>query len=102
MSDPNHDDERIDATPMLYMPSDLLRGLFADVTPGSAQAASIARLLHTMAAFLTGERRPEGGTESDPRLMELTPEQASKRAVELMELAETLDGIGGAPRGAAR
>lgn len=98
MSDFNHDDERIDATPMLFMPSDVLMGLFADEIPGSAQAASIARLLHAMAAFLTGER----GSESDPRLMELTPEQASKRAVELMELAETLDGIGGAPRGAAR
>lgn len=98
MSDLNQDDEPIDASPILFMPSDMVRGLFADVIPGSTQAASVARLLHAMAAFLTGER----GSENDPRRMELTPEQASQRAVELMELAERLDGMGGAPRGAAQ
>ena len=105
MTDFNQDpdspeDAPIDATPMLNMPSDLLRGMFADLTPGSASAASVARLLRWMATLLTGERLRVDGTRLDISLIDMGPEQASQRAVEFIEMAEELDGIGGVQRDA--
>lgn len=105
MTDFNQDpdspeDAPIDATPMLNMPSDLLRGMFADLTPGSASAASVARLLRWMATLLTGERLRVDGKRLDLSLIDMVPEQASQRAVEFIEMAEELDGIGGVQRDA--
>lgn len=100
MSDLSHDDEPIDVTPLLNMPSGLLRGMFADLTPGSPSAASVARVLHWLATFLTGERLHVDGTRLDLSLIALSPEQASKRAVEFLEMADQLDGIGGVQRDA--
>ena len=94
------EDGPIDVTEMLSMPSDLLRGMFADLTPGSASAASVARLLRWMATLLTGERLRVDGTRLDYALIDMGPEQASQRAVEFIDMAEELDGIGGVHRDA--
>lgn len=101
LSDFNQD-KTIDATPLLHMPSDVLRGLFSDVVPGSADAVSVARVLHSLAAFLTGERLSENGSRADLSQWGIDPDQASMRAVELIELADRLDGIGSAQGGAAQ
>lgn len=89
--------DRIDVTPLLHMPSDELQSMFADLKPGSGEAVSVARVLHSLASFLTGERLAADETRLE---FDVEPEQASRRAVELIELADALDGISDARKGA--
>lgn len=99
MTDPKKETEnpeipRIDVTPLLFLPLEELRSLFSDLVPGSVEAVSVARVLHSIAAILAGERDGHTGNRRLCSPGEGNTGRDPKRAVEFLEVAESLDGLG--------
>lgn len=86
-----------DVAPLLEMPIELIREAVVREcpVPGTASAHTMSRLLAALAGVLMhGKTRPDGTRKMVDCL---TRAQATRRAVELLEIAESLDGLG--PRG---
>lgn len=85
-----------DADPLLEMPIELLREeIHACLVPGTTTATNMSKILTSIAGVLMYRKNDPGGMRTKDGF--LTRAQATRRAVEFLELAEWLDGLG--PRG---
>lgn len=85
-----------DADPLLEMPIELLlEEIRACLVPGTTSATNMSKILTSLAGVLMYRKNDPGGMRTKDGL--LTRAQATRRAVEFLEIAEWLDGLG--PRG---
>lgn len=87
-----------DLTPLLEMPIEFLREeIHACLVPGTTDATNMSKVFAVLAgALMYGKTRPDGTRK---RVDRLTRAQAARRAVEFLEIAEWLDGLGPGGRG---
>lgn len=86
----------IDLDPLLEVPIELLDEAVREFyVPGTTSAGDLSKVLMMLAGVLMYRKNDPGGMRTKDGL--LTRAQAARRAVEFLEIAEWLDGLG--PRG---
>lgn len=86
------------ADDLLEMPPELLREAIHECfSPGTPGAVAMSKILaHIAVALMHGTTSPDGTTKM---VAGFTRSQATRRAVELLEMAESLDGLDQIGRG---